>query len=49
MKYFQHPLATKFFEENLRRNFNFTHICKPASSRSESNESYWYCAGWKGI
>ena len=34
--------------QGLRKGFTFVKAYKPAASRSESSELYYYCAGWRG-
>ncbi|EPQ53217.1 23S ribosomal RNA methyltransferase [Gloeophyllum trabeum ATCC 11539] len=49
LKHFAHPLMTEFRKEYLDPSFADVAYVKPDSSRSESNEGYWVCMGWKGL
>jgi len=48
LKYFDDPLHKQHHDDVLRHCFHTTASYKPPSSRSESNERYWVCSGFKG-
>lgn len=48
LKYFDDPLHKQHHDDVLRHCFHSTASYKPPSSRSESNERYWVCSGFKG-
>ncbi|EJF57691.1 S-adenosyl-L-methionine-dependent methyltransferase [Dichomitus squalens LYAD-421 SS1] len=48
LKHFAHPKADEFRKAVLSPSFHSVAFDKPPSSRSESREGYWICAGWKG-
>ncbi|OSX62925.1 hypothetical protein POSPLADRAFT_1046295 [Postia placenta MAD-698-R-SB12] len=49
VKYFEHPLLSKFRAKELKPYFNAVYNCKPEASRSESSEGYWICMGFRGV